>query len=346
MYRALPGSDYYEGSAPSRCHQPTTGLPTRASGIGQHRTVPTFTTDRSAGSATSFSPDSLATSTPQAFLVASRSARLTGRRSRVLPARSVRALPARPISARFEPRTGLEGVPPLVHCALHLSALLAEPGPSGSTDPSRRCRGCSRPHPRLRGQAAPSFKQPAATGRPVGPFIPPDQIAPRGAPPASSTRWSPPSPPASPRGPSANRAAPAAPPTIVENSRTSERRWPSSPRTRTHAVTCALWTSSAAGRSTITSISDLPVSINSDRRPPGTSETDESEERAQSNSPGIRGRPPRQASYWLTSTIERAAFGRRRPGSFTIFTRPGSPPRRGQLKGRWKCAAGASPNDT
>jgi hypothetical protein len=44
--------------------------------------VPTFAVDRSAGSATSFSPDSLATSTPQTFLVASRPTPLAGRRSR------------------------------------------------------------------------------------------------------------------------------------------------------------------------------------------------------------------------------------------------------------------------
>ena len=127
--------------------------------------VPTFTADRSAGSTPSFSPDSLATSTPQTFLMASQPARLTGRRSRVLPIRNMRALSARPISARLQPRTGLEGVPPLVHCALRLSASLAKPGPSGSADPSRRCRGCSCPHPRLRDQAAPSFNQPAATDR-------------------------------------------------------------------------------------------------------------------------------------------------------------------------------------
>ena len=251
MYRALPGSDYDEGSAPSRCHQPTTGLPTRASGIGQHRTVPTFTTDRSAGSATSFSPDSLATSTPQAFLVASRSARLTGRRSRVLPARSVRALPARPISARFEPRTGLEGVPPLVHCALHLSALLAEPGPSGSTDPSRRCRGCSRPHPRLRGQAAPSFKQPAATGRPVGPFIPPDQTAPRGAPPASNTPPWPPSPPARPACPASHASSTRSPAVVVVNRSFSRTTPPLGPSRRKHATTPSRCTSSPATRSWI-----------------------------------------------------------------------------------------------
>jgi hypothetical protein len=173
---------------------------------GRHRAVPTFTTGRSAGSATSFSPDSLATSTPQAFPVASRPAPLTDRRSRSPTVTGSRALPARPRSARFEPSTGLEGVPPLVHCALRLSASLAEPGPSGGTDPSRRRRGRSRPPPRLRDQAAPSFKRPAATGRQVGSLIPPDQIAPRGARRASKTRRSPPSRPARRGARSASRA--------------------------------------------------------------------------------------------------------------------------------------------
>ena len=51
----------------------------------------------------------------------------------------------------------LTGVPPLVHCSLHLLVSLAGPGPSGGADPSRRCQGCSHPSPRLRGQAALSF---------------------------------------------------------------------------------------------------------------------------------------------------------------------------------------------
>jgi hypothetical protein len=165
MYRALPGSDYYEGSAPPAAISRRRACPPTRGRGGRQRTVPTFTADRLAGSAPSFSPDSLATSTPQAFLVASRPARLTDHRSRLPRVGSVRALPARPTSARLEPRTGLEGVPPLVHCALRLSASLAEPGPSGGADPSRRCRGCSRPHPRLRDQAAPNFKRSAATNR-------------------------------------------------------------------------------------------------------------------------------------------------------------------------------------
>ena len=42
---------------------------------------------------------------------------------------------------------------------------------------------------------------------------------------------------------------------------------------------------------------------------PGALETDESEERAQGNSPGIRGRLPRQAYDGLTGTKAEAAFG-------------------------------------
>ena len=55
---------------------------------------------------------------------------------------------------------------------VHLLALLAGPGPSGSADPSRRCQGCSHPCVRLHAQAALSFtrllRQPGG-----GPFIPP-----------------------------------------------------------------------------------------------------------------------------------------------------------------------------
>jgi hypothetical protein len=43
---------------------------------------------------------------------------------------------------------------------VHLPVLLTGPAPSGSTDPSRRCQGCSHPPQRLPGQAAPSFTQP------------------------------------------------------------------------------------------------------------------------------------------------------------------------------------------
>ena len=71
---------------------------------------------------------------------------------------------AQPTSARFELVVLLRGFTTLVS-HVHLSVSLAGPGPSGSTDPSRRCQGCSHPPRRLPDQAAPSFNRPAATAR-------------------------------------------------------------------------------------------------------------------------------------------------------------------------------------
>jgi hypothetical protein len=109
MYRALPGSDYYGGSAPPGATSRRRACPHTQRWGGQHRTVPTFTVDRSAGSATSFSPDSLATSTPQAFLVASRPARLTGRRSRVLPSGARARCPLSPYPPGWSRELDLRG---------------------------------------------------------------------------------------------------------------------------------------------------------------------------------------------------------------------------------------------
>jgi hypothetical protein len=65
---------------------------------------------------------------------------------------------------------------------LRLLTLLAGPGPSGSTGPSRRCRGCSRPPRRSPDQAASSFTRPLR--RPGGGALPSphEYTAPRGAP--------------------------------------------------------------------------------------------------------------------------------------------------------------------
>ena len=66
--------------------------------------------------------------------------------------------------------------------ALRLLTLLAGPGPSGSTGPSQRCRGCSRPPRRSPDQAASSFTRPLR--RPGGGALPSphEYAAPRGAP--------------------------------------------------------------------------------------------------------------------------------------------------------------------
>src|SRR5204863_7394935 len=46
-----------------------------------------------------------------------------------------------------------------------LSVTLTGPAPSGSTDTSRLCRGCSRPPRRFPDQAAPSFTAPLRQGQ-------------------------------------------------------------------------------------------------------------------------------------------------------------------------------------
>jgi hypothetical protein len=127
-----------------------------ASGEGNPGRVPTFTIDRSTRAVPSSSP----AASPQVR----RRLSLWPPRRRVLrrrgvdhPAQGRSRAAARPTSTRLEPVSPAYGVPPLVHCSLHLLVSLAGPGPSGGADPSRRCQGCSHPSPRLRGQAALSF---------------------------------------------------------------------------------------------------------------------------------------------------------------------------------------------
>ena len=158
MWPALPTSDYYGPSAPRSGHQQTTRL--AAPGLadreeGDPNAVPTFTTDRSTGSVPSFSPAGLSTTMPQFFIVAPDASSTSKPPLSDVERRG--ALLSRPTSTRFEPVALLEGVPPLVPALVHLSVSLAGPGPSGSANPPRRCRGCSRPSSRLRGQAASSF---------------------------------------------------------------------------------------------------------------------------------------------------------------------------------------------
>ena len=62
------------------------------------------------------------------------------------------------------------------------------------------------------------------------------------------------------------------PATVVENSAKCASRRPPAPGMRTHAVTCALWRSSAPGRSTIVSIALILSDRDRHDRRPGTSE--------------------------------------------------------------------------
>jgi hypothetical protein len=77
---------------------------------------------------------------------------------------------ARPISARFRAGDSLRDVKKTSVPLVHLCISLAGPDPSGSTGPSRLCRGCSHPHRHLSGQAAASYACPAATGLAVQVF--------------------------------------------------------------------------------------------------------------------------------------------------------------------------------
>ena len=71
---------------------------------------------------------------------------------------------ARPRSARFEPVSPIKDVTtPVPRVLLFIS--LAGPAPSGSTDTSRLCQGCSRPPRHHPDQAALSYDRPAATRR-------------------------------------------------------------------------------------------------------------------------------------------------------------------------------------
>jgi hypothetical protein len=77
---------------------------------------------------------------------------------------------ARPRSTRLEPVLPLRGFTALVP-HVHLPVLLAGPGPSGSADPSRRCRGCS--HPPLRSRVGLPPASPACCDRlAAGPLHP------------------------------------------------------------------------------------------------------------------------------------------------------------------------------
>ena len=88
----------------------------------------------------------------------------TGRGVPRTPAVRVRAA-TQPRSARFELVGLLRGVQPLVP-HVHLSVLLAGPGPSGSAGPSRRCQGCCPPSPSSPGSGCPQL-QPARCDGPA-----------------------------------------------------------------------------------------------------------------------------------------------------------------------------------
>jgi hypothetical protein len=164
MRRALPGSEYYGGSAPPQAAQPTTG-PARATALatrqaGRPGTVPVFTAIRS--------PKEEPGSAPAASLQVRRrpSPQPPGHRlhdSRRVP-HQVGARRSRPRSVRFEPVRALRGVKTPVPRVL-LSGLLTGPTPSDGPGAPRLCQDCSRQPQRLPEPAVLSSSQAAATAR-------------------------------------------------------------------------------------------------------------------------------------------------------------------------------------
>ena len=159
----------------------TTGPPPHPDGISRRRAfppaswllagqgttgmVPTFTLEPFDGIGAQLCPCSIATATPQTFTVASRPA--TSHRPRSSPhdeTSSGCALLPSPDPSGSSWWLVLRGVQPLVP-HVRLSVSLAEPGPSDSADPSRRCQGCFPPSPLVPGIRLP----PASPARCDGP---------------------------------------------------------------------------------------------------------------------------------------------------------------------------------
>jgi hypothetical protein len=186
MRPAFPASDYYGSSAPPRPRQPTTRLPrsgplaadrARGSRDGSHVHSRSVRRDRRPAMPLQhrrgYAAD-LHRSLPTGDITRSRSSRHD---DNAVPVRAA----TQPVSVRLELVALLRGVQPLVP-HVRLSVSLAEPGPSDSADPPRRCRGLL---PALPG--ASRIRLPPATTRPLrrpsGEGLPPPlgSRAPRGA---------------------------------------------------------------------------------------------------------------------------------------------------------------------
>jgi len=117
---------------------------------GGRKTVPTFTINRSTGSVPSYSPAASprVRRRPSPCLLAGT---LNRRPSRPPTLLVERALLPGPDPPDFEPVSLLRGFHHWFLQYVHLPVTLAGPEPSGSADPSRRCRGCSHPPLRLQG---------------------------------------------------------------------------------------------------------------------------------------------------------------------------------------------------
>jgi hypothetical protein len=172
MRSAFPISDYYGSSAPPRQHQPTTSLSATllaTAWVGDRRGgshVHCRSDRRGRRPAMPLQPRhgyaaGLHHGLPTGDITQPRSSSDDG--IDVLAVARVRVAD-QPRSARFELEGLLRGVQPLVP-HVRLSVSLAEPGPSGSTGPPRRCRGCFPPLPASPGSGCPQLHRVAATTR-------------------------------------------------------------------------------------------------------------------------------------------------------------------------------------
>ena len=124
--------------------------------------VPTFTAYRSTGEAPSYAPATSPRLRRRHSPWPPRPATLT---NRGVPNTAVLVRIAdQPRSTGFELAGDLRSVKALVPL-VRLPVLLAGPGPSGSPDPSRRCRGCLPPSPSSLGSGCPQLRHAAATAR-------------------------------------------------------------------------------------------------------------------------------------------------------------------------------------
>ena len=173
--RAFPGSEYYGGSAPPRPDRPTMDpAPSVRAGRAMQGAEPgrfpcsLLTVCRSRRPTLSRRYRHGYAAVPSPWPSGPANTDLSG--SSPLRHEGAGAHRARPRSARFRAGDSLRDVKKTSVPLVHLCISLAGPDPSGSTGPSRLCRGCSHPHRHLSGQAAASYACPAATGLAVQVF--------------------------------------------------------------------------------------------------------------------------------------------------------------------------------
>jgi hypothetical protein len=186
MCRAFPGSDYYGASAPSRGRQPATGLPclrpdwmsgARAAGDGSHVHRATDRRGRRPADAPAASPRLHRSSSPWPPHRSLEVGFGVDRHRNEGDGHALHPGPHPPGWSRYHVYEALTLVP-----LVRLLVSLAGPAPSGSTDASRHCRGCSRPPRHPPDQAAPSFVSLLRQADGAGLSPPLGYTAPRGAP--------------------------------------------------------------------------------------------------------------------------------------------------------------------